>query len=521
MSTAAMLPGGRARASWSSIVGSPSNGASPSKAVVIDNVSDTNIDHYLTGVCAELSGSSITHASRISGGNVCVFLNTEENVQKLITSGGITVNGVYAAVRRYVTAATKVVISNVFPFLPNGLILSKLAVYGKVIGHLRDIPTGSKLPGCGHVKSFRKVIHIIFDDINNAPERIQLQYEGSNFTVFLSLDEVVCHNCSGIGHVMKNCKKPPVASTDHAPDQSSSVRTAPVGQSVRNLKLSDVITHSTVSLRPEATSSTCLGPAIPARVRRSSLPLAGDVTPFPPLPPVSTIPRSASELGAPVDTTPPASGTITPPDIQTLSNDTNAFRTSGHDSDVLKMPPPLAQRIPCVTDTNLASAAVHTPPPAPRVPCESDRTLESAAVVDTLSAPVSAPAESKMDTSSSLAVVTTATKKSWSDDQDDVPSDAESHASGTSQYDFSDITDFSALHEVVTPPLSEDKFTAFLKASRSFKRIMPIARCYTMDYAGLYKMLHRASTRVKDINLRRRILRIMQALNTEFDLNLE
>lgn len=179
----------------------------PKLAVIVDNQPDTSIDDYLRGALEIISGNCITHASRVSGGRVCIFVNNEDTLNTLVQDGFINVKGSSVPIRKYFSAATKVVFSNVFPFITHEMLAEKIKPYGTITGHLRDLSSGSKIADCGHIKSFRKLAYVLFKDLSKVPDALHFEVDGVKVIVFITMDDVTCLTCNERGHISRNCKK--------------------------------------------------------------------------------------------------------------------------------------------------------------------------------------------------------------------------------------------------------------------------------------------------------------------------
>ena len=73
------------------------------------------------------------------------------------------------------------------------------------------------------------------------------------------------------------------------------------------------------------------------------------------------------------------------------------------------------------------------------------------------------------------------------------------------------IDGFDTNKPIMTPEILKD----FLKKARHFKKILPIARKYTSEFAALATELRMLIPRQKDANMKDRLKRILTAIASE------
>jgi Zinc knuckle len=184
-----------------------SNRPNKNTAVIFDADREHNISiGDFVKVCADIVGPrSITYASRISGGRVCVYLNCEQSVVNVTSVGSISVKNVKIPVRRYISKATRIILSNVLPDIDNELLERNLSRYGKVVSPIREITLGSQFPELAHVKSFRRLVYVVLNEGAIIPQRVNTAVDGQPWTIFLTIDDALCYRCKHPGHVSRDC----------------------------------------------------------------------------------------------------------------------------------------------------------------------------------------------------------------------------------------------------------------------------------------------------------------------------
>lgn len=177
-------------------------------AIIIDcQVNNMPAEECCEAVADIIPGSDMMFSSRLSGGRICVFLRNEQNVKSLVQEGGLLVRGNYLPIRRYVTQATKILLSNVSPIFSNDQLSKELTKFGKLASTIRNISNGYKRPDIAHMISFRKCVYMIIDKPENIPDSFSISHEGTNYVVYVSSDDLKCNRCHMPGHKSIHCDK--------------------------------------------------------------------------------------------------------------------------------------------------------------------------------------------------------------------------------------------------------------------------------------------------------------------------
>ena len=119
-------------------------------------------------------GEKVGHSCVVSAvwmnSAVVVFLDRVEKVNSVVETG-ITVNGCYIQVLPLSQPATRVVLSNVSPFITDEFLSRELSRHGKVASPIRKLLSGCKSPLLKHVVSHRRQLYMI---LNNRNEELNL-----------------------------------------------------------------------------------------------------------------------------------------------------------------------------------------------------------------------------------------------------------------------------------------------------------------------------------------------------------
>ena len=110
----------------------------------------------------------------------------------------ITIDNQTIKLRRLHNPDKRIILSNVFPNIPNSPI--------------SFLQAGSIANGLYHVLSFRRQLFVSHDDIGKLSTSMLINYDSANYKIFLSNDTVTCFLCKKEGHTFPaspiNANKP-------------------------------------------------------------------------------------------------------------------------------------------------------------------------------------------------------------------------------------------------------------------------------------------------------------------------
>ena len=150
--------------------------------------------------------SGVVSAARMNSA-VVVFLDRVEKVNSVVETG-ITVNGCYVQVLPLSQPATKVVLSNVPPFITDEFLSRELSRHGKVASPIRKLLSGCKSPLLKHVVSHRRQLYMI---LNNRNEELNLRFhvkvDDYDYVIFATTSVMKCFGCGEEGHTVRSCPR--------------------------------------------------------------------------------------------------------------------------------------------------------------------------------------------------------------------------------------------------------------------------------------------------------------------------
>ncbi|XP_026109591.1 zinc finger CCHC-type and RNA-binding motif-containing protein 1-like [Carassius auratus] len=136
---------------------------------------------------------------------VVVFLKSDSHVNQLTVSG-IWVREAFVTITPLSAPATKIIISNVPPFITNETITKELQRFGKITSPVRMIPLGCKNNALKHVLSFRRQVFMFL----NSPDRtlevsFRVNHGENSYMVYASTENLKCYECGVLGHKRFAC----------------------------------------------------------------------------------------------------------------------------------------------------------------------------------------------------------------------------------------------------------------------------------------------------------------------------
>ena len=150
--------------------------------------------------------SSVVSAARMNSA-VVVFLDRVEKVKSVVETG-ITVNGCYIQVLPLSQPSTRVVLSNVPPFITDEFLSRELSRQGKVASPIRKLLSGCKSPLLKHVVSHRRQLYMI---LNNRNEDLNLCFhvkvDDYDYVIFATTSVMKCFGCGEEGHTVRSCPR--------------------------------------------------------------------------------------------------------------------------------------------------------------------------------------------------------------------------------------------------------------------------------------------------------------------------
>lgn len=181
-------------------------------AVVLQDTRGISQDQCLRSVADLIGGHNIHYVTRLSGGaRICLYLTDQTTVEKLCEGGGISVGAQFVPIRRYVSEAKKVVISNCPPELSDEELKILLQPYGTFASAPTRLKVTTSHDDLKHIRTWRRSVYMMLHEEGRGPQLPPLMNitspDGFKYTIYIDKDELVCNFCLGPGHVEEKCKR--------------------------------------------------------------------------------------------------------------------------------------------------------------------------------------------------------------------------------------------------------------------------------------------------------------------------
>lgn len=196
------------------------------QAILIHAVDNLKLFDYIKAIGDIIGPKNIIAVSRISNNRICIYLSKTELVDDLIVNHPIiNIADSEFPLRRLITPAKRVVISNVSPTIPHDDIEAALKVLGlQLASPVSFLRAG--LPGeeYSHIISFRRQVYIIppFSEFE-LQTSIVITHDNTTYRIFLSTERMECFICKQPGHIANNCKNAEVT-----PQEEPTINRTPV-----------------------------------------------------------------------------------------------------------------------------------------------------------------------------------------------------------------------------------------------------------------------------------------------------
>lgn len=205
------------------------------QAIIFHSAENLKLFDYVKSIGDIIGPKNILFASRISNNRICIYLNKIEIVDQLVKNNPIIrVCDLDLPIRRLVTPAKRIVISNVCPSIPHELIETALKDFElQLVSPITFLRAGIPDDEYSHILSFRRQVYITPpNDDYQLQTSLVIPFENNAHRIFLSTDRMECFLCKETGHIATNCPNSQIASplqpqvsTPSSPQPNATVET--------------------------------------------------------------------------------------------------------------------------------------------------------------------------------------------------------------------------------------------------------------------------------------------------------
>lgn len=224
----------------------PINFPKKEQAIIMNVDEELSRIDYVKSIGKIVGPKNIIFASRISNDRVCMYLSSVQTVENLITKyKSININGINIGIRKLITPSKRVIISNVCPSIPHEIVEEALKKVGlKLVSSLSFLRAGFQDDEYNHILSFRRHVYVTPDEQIQLTPSLVINYEDTNYRIFLTYDDLTCFICGRQGHISSTCSaqqpaesQTPMDTEEHRhkrPPPSESLDTPPADGAVQS-----------------------------------------------------------------------------------------------------------------------------------------------------------------------------------------------------------------------------------------------------------------------------------------------
>lgn len=213
------------------------------QAIIMNSVDNLKLTDYVVSIGELIQPRNVLFASRMSNRRICIYLSSVQLVDEIVNNHRVlTIQDNCIEIRRLITPARRIIISNVSPCIPHEYIEKTLRNLNlKPVSPITFLRAGITGEQYSHVLSFRRQVYIHDEGNIDLPSSIVIKHEEVSYRIFMNFDDMSCFLCKEVGHVAKNCTNHtqqaavdsnsshqiPIQSTSHV-DQASDTEMQPV-----------------------------------------------------------------------------------------------------------------------------------------------------------------------------------------------------------------------------------------------------------------------------------------------------
>lgn len=197
------------------------------QAIVISAQGDLKLADYIIAIGNIVQPRNVHFASRISNDRICIYLSSVEHVNNVVENHKvIKIRDQELSIRRLLTPARRIILSNVDPAIPEQLLEQEIRRTGiEPVSRITCLRASYISEAYSHIMSFRRQFYMKPNDNLELPPSILVNHNDTTFRIFLSYDEITCFICKSQGHIAKQCPITKEHENEHNEHDSKSSHT--------------------------------------------------------------------------------------------------------------------------------------------------------------------------------------------------------------------------------------------------------------------------------------------------------
>lgn len=215
------------KTSYNTVAKTPitSNVPKRNQAIILDiSDDDLRLSDYVIGVGSIIGPKNILSASRIANNRICIYLDSQQLVDDIVKNHQtILIKEKHVKIRKLITPAKRIIISNVCSSIPNYLIEDFIKNLGyRLVSPITTLRAGIPGEEYAHIESFRRQVFVAPPCEDTVlPSSTIVTYEDTAYRIFLNFDELVCFLCKNSGHIANRC--PSLTSVSNSPQSEAAI----------------------------------------------------------------------------------------------------------------------------------------------------------------------------------------------------------------------------------------------------------------------------------------------------------
>lgn len=179
------------------------------QAIILDYVEDLRLADYVISVGSIVGPRNVVSASRIANNRICIYLSSTEVADEFVGKHPeLLILAESVKVRKLITPAKRIIISNVSSSIPHLVIESALKELGlTLMSPITTLKAGIPGDEYSHIESFRRQVFVApeLQDNKELPSSLVITHDDTTYRIFLCFDEMVCFICKKSGHIAAKC----------------------------------------------------------------------------------------------------------------------------------------------------------------------------------------------------------------------------------------------------------------------------------------------------------------------------